>query len=96
MRNWKPIGFAFAAVLATAAVAVAYSPTRGSVVKSSSPALAMSARLANVTYTAAHKDVMHTRVAQSCIAVGQACVLNGTPCCGTATCKGTFPNTTCQ
>ncbi|HUZ34591.1 MAG TPA: hypothetical protein VMV19_21180 [Xanthobacteraceae bacterium] len=35
-------------------------------------------------------------VAQSCIAQGQACVINGTPCCGTATCQGKFPNTTCQ
>ncbi|HUC60862.1 MAG TPA: hypothetical protein VMF53_02810 [Alphaproteobacteria bacterium] len=31
-----------------------------------------------------------------CIPSGQACVLNGTPCCGTLTCKGNFPNTTCQ
>ncbi len=31
-----------------------------------------------------------------CVDLGRACVLNGTPCCGTATCKGKFPNTTCQ
>jgi hypothetical protein len=50
-----------------------------------------------MTYAPAHKNVLHTRVAQSCIAVGQACVLNGTPCCGSATCTGgTFPNTTCK
>jgi hypothetical protein len=35
-------------------------------------------------------------VAQDCIDKGQACVINGTPCCGTTTCQGKFPNTTCQ
>jgi hypothetical protein len=41
-------------------------------------------------------SVRGSAVAQSCIAQGQACVINGTPCCGTATCQGKFPNTTCQ
>jgi hypothetical protein len=41
-------------------------------------------------------SVRRSAVAQSCIAQGQACVINGTPCCGTATCQGKFPNTTCQ
>jgi hypothetical protein len=31
-----------------------------------------------------------------CIEEGQTCVLNGTPCCGSYECKGSFPNTTCQ
>lgn len=31
-----------------------------------------------------------------CIDQGQTCVLGGTPCCGTLTCKGKFPNTYCQ
>ena len=30
-------------------------------------------------------------------AYDQTCTLNGTPCCNSSdTCKGTFPNTTCQ
>jgi len=33
---------------------------------------------------------------QSCIQGGQACVLYGTPCCDPYTCRGRFPNTTCQ
>lgn len=37
-----------------------------------------------------------TLIDDDCIADGQACVLHGTPCCGTDTCKGKFPNTTCQ
>ena len=35
-------------------------------------------------------------MADSCIEKDQACVLHGTPCCGTLECKGKFPNTTCQ
>ena len=31
-----------------------------------------------------------------CVDEGYACILGGTPCCGTNTCKGKFPNTTCQ
>lgn len=34
--------------------------------------------------------------ADDCVSQGQPCILYGTPCCGTYTCKGTFPNTTCQ
>ncbi len=34
--------------------------------------------------------------AQSCISKGAACVLNGTPCCPGASCRGKFPNTYCQ
>jgi hypothetical protein len=37
-----------------------------------------------------------TLAQDQCIADGQTCTLNGTPCCGTEKCKGTFPNTTCQ
>jgi hypothetical protein len=33
---------------------------------------------------------------QSCIGSGQACTLYGTPCCDPYTCRGQFPNTTCQ
>ena len=33
---------------------------------------------------------------QSCIAQGQICTLNGTPCCAPHRCGGRFPNTTCQ
>lgn len=32
---------------------------------------------------------------QQCIATGQVCVLNGTPCCS-GSCSGNFPNTYCQ
>lgn len=35
-------------------------------------------------------------LAQNCIGPGQACVLNGTPCCAGYSCRGRFPNTTCQ
>jgi hypothetical protein len=35
-------------------------------------------------------------VAQNCIAKGQTCVLNGTPCCAGTSCQGNFPNTYCQ
>ena len=35
-------------------------------------------------------------IAQNCIPKGQSCVINGTACCGGATCQGNFPNTTCQ
>jgi len=38
----------------------------------------------------------HRARAQNCIGPGQACVLNGTPCCGGYSCRGRFPNTTCQ
>lgn len=33
---------------------------------------------------------------QSCIGQGRVCVLNGTPCCNPYSCKGPFPNTSCQ
>jgi hypothetical protein len=33
---------------------------------------------------------------QSCIQKGQTCTRFGTPCCDPYTCKGAFPNTTCQ
>lgn len=38
------------------------------------------------------------RVAElpQCVELGHTCVIGGTRCCGTATCKGKFPNTTCQ
>lgn len=91
MRNWKMIGVVSAVVLAAAAVA-AYGP-----MPAGSPTRAALPRTVHITYAATHRDVLHTRVAQSCIAVGQACVINGTPCCGSATCTGgSFPNTTCK
>jgi|GEM_PF-2358544 len=32
-----------------------------------------------------------------CVEDGQTCVIGGTPCCNSAaTCRGKFPNTTCQ
>ena len=37
-----------------------------------------------------------TTFGQGCIECGQTCVLGGTPCCAPCTCKGKFPNTTCQ
>jgi hypothetical protein len=44
----------------------------------------------------ARMSLLH-RVQNQCIAHGQACVINGTPCCvSTDACKGAFPNTTCQ
>jgi hypothetical protein len=33
--------------------------------------------------------------AQRCIPRGQACVINGTPCCA-GSCQGKFPNTSCR
>jgi len=38
----------------------------------------------------------NTTFGQGCIECGQTCVLGGTPCCAPCTCKGKFPNTTCQ
>jgi hypothetical protein len=35
-------------------------------------------------------------LAQQCIARGEACTINGTPCCAASECKGTFPYTSCQ
>jgi hypothetical protein len=90
MRNWKMIGVLSAVVLAATVMASAYAP-----ISANAPSIAT--QTLHMTYAPAHKNVLHTRVAQSCIAVGQACVLNGTPCCGSATCTGgTFPNTTCK
>ncbi len=31
-----------------------------------------------------------------CVEKDQACTIGGTPCCNNLTCKGRFPNTTCQ
>ncbi|MHB1955018.1 MAG: hypothetical protein ACYCOU_14875 [Sulfobacillus sp.] len=35
-------------------------------------------------------------LAQNCIGPGETCILNGTPCCAGYSCRGRFPNTTCQ
>jgi hypothetical protein len=35
-------------------------------------------------------------IGQNCIAHGQTCTLYGTPCCAPYSCRGRFPNTTCQ
>jgi len=48
------------------------------------------------TGQASNQNKLGIVVAQDCIDKGQACVLNGTPCCGNTTCQGKFPNTTCQ
>jgi hypothetical protein len=95
MRNWKTITIAAALCLAAAtAVALAvYSPAPNS----APPALAEVPHAARVSHMVTYKDALHMRVAQSCIAHNQTCTINGTPCCNSSdTCKGTFPNTTCQ
>jgi hypothetical protein len=95
MRNWKTITIAVALCLtaATAVAFAAYTPAPGS----ASPALAEVQQAARITHMASHMDALHTRVAQSCIAHGSTCTLGGTPCCNSGdTCKGPFPNTTCQ
>jgi hypothetical protein len=90
MRNWKTIGIVSAAVLVATVMASAYAP-----ISANAPSVAALSQ--HMTYAAAHKDVLHTRVAQSCIAHGGTCVINGTPCCNaTDSCRGTFPNTYCQ
>ena len=92
MRNWKVIGILSAAALATAVMASAYAPISANV-----PSVAALPQAPHISYASTHKDVLHTRVAQSCIAHGGTCVINGTPCCNaTDSCKGTFPNTYCQ
>lgn len=35
-------------------------------------------------------------LAANCIEKGDACILNGTPCCPGSDCKGKFPNTYCK
>jgi hypothetical protein len=35
-------------------------------------------------------------LAANCIDQGLTCILNGTPCCAPYSCKGKFPNTSCQ
>jgi hypothetical protein len=90
MRNWKTTGFVSAAVLAATVMASAYAP-----ISSNNPSV--TAQTQHMSYASARKDVLHTRVAQSCIAHGGTCVINGTPCCNASdSCKGPFPNTTCQ
>jgi hypothetical protein len=90
MRNWKAIGIVSAAVLAATIMASAYAP-----ISANTPSV--TALPQHMTYAPAHRNVLHTRVAQSCIAHGGTCVINGTPCCNaTDSCKGTFPNTYCQ
>jgi hypothetical protein len=81
-----------AAIVAAAAMASAYAP-----ISANAPSTAVHAQMPHMTYAPTHKDALHTRVAQSCIAHGGTCVINGTPCCNaTDSCKGTFPNTYCQ
>ena len=92
MRNWKVIGIVSAAVLAATVMASGYAPT-----SANAPSVTLLSKTAHMSYAPAHKDVLHTRVAQSCIAHGGTCVINGTPCCNASdSCKGPFPNTTCQ
>jgi hypothetical protein len=45
--------------------------------------------------TPGHSLPSSESTAQSCIAKGQTCVINGTPCCA-GSCQGNFPNTYCQ
>lgn len=97
MRNWKMFSIVSGALMVTATVAaLAYAPVGPGPV--SGPAsLAAAPYAAKASYAPWHKDALHKRVAQSCIAHGQTCTINGTPCCNSAdACKGTFPNTYCQ
>jgi len=90
MRSWKMIGVLSAAILTAAVTVSAYAP-----ISANTPSIAK--QTPHMTYAPAHKNVLHTRVAQSCIAHGSTCTINGTPCCNaTDSCKGTFPNTYCQ
>ncbi len=41
-------------------------------------------------------QIYHLAALPQCVDPGQTCVIGGTPCCGSNTCKGEFPNTTCQ
>lgn len=94
MRNWKTITIAAALCLtaATAVALAAYAPAPNSV----SPTLAAMPQAARITPMVSYKSALHLAQNQ-CIAHGQTCTVNGTPCCNsTDSCKGTFPNTTCQ
>jgi hypothetical protein len=92
MGSWKMIGIVSTAVLAAAITASAYAP-----ISSNVASVAALPRAPHISFASTHKDVLHTRVAQSCIAHGGTCVINGTPCCNAGdSCKGTFPNTYCQ
>jgi hypothetical protein len=56
-------------------------------------------RLTTVAAAGSAQSVLRARadaLNASCIESGQTCTLHGTPCCGAYTCKGKFPNTTCQ
>jgi hypothetical protein len=97
MRNRTVMGMAGAAVLATVAATVGYASASNAVSAGSSPIFTTLPRTGPITAMAAHRDALHTGAAQSCIAHGQTCTINGTPCCNSKdSCKGTFPNTTCQ
>jgi len=92
MRNRKMIGLVSAAALAAAVMASAYAP-----ISVNTPSATALPQTQHLSYASTHKNVLHTRVAQSCIAHGGTCVINGTPCCNASdSCKGPFPNTTCQ
>lgn len=97
MRNSKLFGIFTAAVIVAATMAAfAYPPSGGGHTAILKGVLALP-YVAETSYAPWHKNVLHVRVAQSCTEHGQACVLNGTPCCSSAdTCKGKFPNTYCQ
>jgi hypothetical protein len=90
MRNWKIVAATFIGLGITSMAALAYAPE--------GVANAPSVRLMpHMSYAPSHASPMPKRVADQCIEHGQACVLNGTPCCNAAdSCKGTFPNTYCQ
>jgi hypothetical protein len=92
MRNWKIVGVVSVAILAATVMASTYAPT-----STYAPSIAALPLAPRISYMSTHKDTLHMRVAQSCIAHNQTCTLNGTPCCNSSdTCKGSFPNTTCQ
>lgn len=61
-----------------------------------SGALPMNAeRLLGLPNEAAYSRRGSIGLAQRCIPRGQACVINGTPCCA-GSCQGKFPNTSCR
>lgn len=95
MHNWKTMTIAAALCLtaATAVALTAYTPAPSSV----SPTLAAMPQAARIAPMISYAHAPHMRVAQSCIAHNQTCTINGTPCCNSSdSCKGPFPNTTCQ
>lgn len=57
--------------------------------------LTMLAPLASMQRAAPNASIRKAQLPQ-CVQKDQACTVNGTPCCDGLSCKGRFPNTTCQ